>query len=52
MDKVINDHAHIPNINNLYKAEEVAVLLTISHSFAYQLMQTGQIPTVRLGCAC
>ena len=39
-------------VEKLLKPEEVANLLTISRSFAYQLMQTGQIPTVRLGRSC
>jgi excisionase family DNA binding protein len=40
------------NNNRLLKAEEVAELLNISRSFAYLLMHTGQIPTVRFGRAC
>ncbi len=35
----------------LLKAEEVALILNISRAFAYQLMQSSQIPTVRLGRA-
>ncbi len=36
----------------LLKADEVAELLNVSRSYAYSLMQTGQIPTVKLGRAC
>jgi excisionase family DNA binding protein len=39
-------------VEKLLKPEEVADLLTISRSFAYQLMQSGQLPTVRLGRSC
>lgn len=52
MEKTIDDQDHVPNINRLPKAEEVAELLNISRSFVYLLMQTGQIPTVRLGQSC
>ena len=38
-----------PRIGKLLKAEEVAALLSISRSFAYSLMQSGQLPTVHLG---
>jgi excisionase family DNA binding protein len=38
--------------NRLLKAGEVASLLNISRSFAYQLIQTGIIPVVRIGKAC
>ena len=37
------------NIGKLLKAEEIAELLGVSRSFAYALMQTGQLPTVHLG---
>lgn len=36
----------------LLKVEDIASILNISRSFAYQLVQTGQIPVVRLGKAC
>jgi excisionase family DNA binding protein len=52
MNKTSTDHDHIQNGNRLLIAEEVAELLNIRHSFAYKLMQTGQIPIVRLGRAC
>ena len=38
-----------PSIGKLLKAEEVAEMLNVSRSFAYALMQTGQLPTVHLG---
>ena len=38
--------------NRLLKAVDVASLLNISRSFAYQLLQTGVIPVVRIGKAC
>ncbi len=37
------------SIGKLLKANEVAELLSVSRSFAYALMQTGQLPTVHLG---
>lgn len=37
------------SIGKLLNAEEVAELLSVSRSFAYALMQTGQIPTIHLG---
>jgi excisionase family DNA binding protein len=33
----------------LLTAQEVANILNISRSFAYTLLQTGQIPSIRLG---
>jgi len=33
------------------KAEDVATILNVSRSFAYQLMQRGQLHTVRFGHA-
>ncbi len=42
-----------PNQNTrLLKANEIAALLNISRSFAYQLLKTGEIPVIRLGKAC
>ena len=35
----------------LLKSEEVARILQVSRSFAYLLMQRGDIPTVRVGKA-
>jgi excisionase family DNA binding protein len=33
----------------LLKASDVATTLNISRSFAYLLLETGQLPTVRIG---
>ena len=38
-----------PSLGILLKAEEVAELLSVSRSFAYALMQSGQLPTVQIG---
>ena len=35
--------------NQLLKPNEVAIALNISRSFAYFLIRTGQIPSVRIG---
>jgi excisionase family DNA binding protein len=35
--------------SKLLRAVEVAEILNISRAFVYQLMQTGELPTVRLG---
>ena len=35
----------------LLKAEEVASILDVSKSFAYQLIRTGQLRAVRIGTA-
>jgi excisionase family DNA binding protein len=51
MDKIKKNPNNKPNINRLLKPEEVAEIVNISRSFAYLLMQSGQIPTVRLGKA-
>jgi excisionase family DNA binding protein len=40
------------NCERLLKPNEVADFLNISRSFAYQLLQSGEIPVVRLGKAC
>ena len=47
MNNTMKDYDPIPNINRLLKAEEVAELLNISCSFAYLMMQSGQLPTVK-----
>lgn len=49
MDTDLNEHT---NITKLLRPGEVASRLSISRSFAYRLLQTGMIPTVRLGKAC
>ena len=44
----MNEPTYALQINQrLLKAQEVAVQLNISRSLAYQLMQQGEIPTVR-----
>ena len=40
-----------PVEERLLKAIEVAEILNISRAMAYRLMQTRQIPTVRIGTA-
>jgi excisionase family DNA binding protein len=52
MDKTKEILNNEPGINHLLKAAEVAEILNISRSFAYHLMQSGEIPFVRLGKAC
>ena len=37
--------------NRLLKAQEIAKKLGVSKTLAYQLMQKGEIPTVRIGSA-
>ena len=48
----MNTYTDLSSITRLLKPDEVASLLNISRSFAYQLLQTGAIPAVRLGRAC
>jgi excisionase family DNA binding protein len=36
----------------LLTGDEIAKILNVSRSFAYLLMKSGQIPTVRLGRSC
>ena len=36
-------------IERLFKPEEVASILSISRSYAYTLLKTGELPAVRLG---
>jgi excisionase family DNA binding protein len=48
----MNDQLKFLDENRLLKAVEVASLLNISRSFAYQLLQSGVIPVVRIGKAC
>jgi excisionase family DNA binding protein len=49
MDNSQNQLVDMPKIEKLLKGNEVARLLNISRSRAYILMQTGVIPTVRIG---
>lgn len=37
------------SIGKLFRAEEVADLLSVSRSYAYSLMKSGKLPTVHLG---
>jgi excisionase family DNA binding protein len=48
----MNEQVKFLEGNRLLKAEDIASLLNISRSFAYQLLQTGVIPVVRIGKAC
>jgi excisionase family DNA binding protein len=48
----MNEQVKFLEGNRLLKAVDVASLLNISRSFAYQLLQTGVIPVVRIGKAC
>jgi excisionase family DNA binding protein len=48
----MNEQCEFLEGNRLLKAVEVASLLNISRSFAYQLLQSGVIPVVRIGKAC
>lgn len=52
MNTFIPDQNLTLNTYHLLKPLEVASLLRISRSFAYQLLQTGEIPVVRIGTAC
>ncbi len=47
----IKQSQEIPAVEKLLKGNEVAALLNVSRSFAYLLMQFGELPTVRLGKA-
>ena len=37
------------NYPKLLKAEQVAEILNISKAFVYQLIETGELPSIRLG---
>jgi excisionase family DNA binding protein len=52
MNTNLTDQVTTYKVEKLLKPEEVANLLTISRSFAYRLMQSGQLPTIRLGRSC
>jgi excisionase family DNA binding protein len=49
MDKTKEYNDYKVNFERLLKPMEVAQILNISRSFAYQLLQSGQIPTVKMG---
>jgi excisionase family DNA binding protein len=46
-----NTNYHL-QVTRLLKPNEIAALLNISRSFAYQLLQKGAIPVVRIGRSC
>ena len=52
MNTNLLDNKRNLSVDRLLKPNEVATLLSVSRSFAYQLLQTGAIPVVRLGRAC
>lgn len=45
------EYQKLPEPDKLLKAQEVADLLQISRSMAYQMMRRGEMPTVRVGRA-
>jgi excisionase family DNA binding protein len=49
MDKTNKQPENKINIPHLLKGKDIAEILNISRSFAYYIMQSGEIPTVRLG---
>ena len=49
MEQIENQFLELPEIEKLLRGNEVARLLNISRSRAYNLMQTGVIPTVHIG---
>jgi excisionase family DNA binding protein len=46
-DKVIDVGSQVDGL--LLKADRVATLLSVSRGQAYRLMQSGAIPTIRIG---
>jgi excisionase family DNA binding protein len=52
MHQIIDSQTNLVTGYRLLKAGEVAACLNVSRSFAYHLIQTGELPTVRLGKAC
>ena len=52
MNEKLTGESSFLTLERLLKPTEIADLLNISRSFAYHLLQTGAIPTVRLGKAC
>ena len=49
MHQTTDDHTNPNPGYRLLKARDVAAFLNVSRSFAYHLIQTGELPTVRLG---
>jgi putative molybdopterin biosynthesis protein len=52
MDTTFDNTNNLIKSARLLKPNEIAALLNISRSFAYQLLQTGAIPVVRIGKSC
>lgn len=49
MDQAFSQIPEFAKMGTLLKSSDIARLLNISRSFAYQLMQSGELPTVRVG---
>lgn len=49
MENLINSINNSAQTTRLLKPREVAGLLNVSRSYAYQLLQSGAIPTVHIG---
>ena len=49
MNQDLNQNSEIKQLEVLLKADDVARVLNISRSFAFQLMQRGDIRTVKIG---
>jgi len=49
MNQIADNQSNPYTGHRLLKAGEVAACLNVSRSFAYHLIQTGELPTVRLG---
>lgn len=52
MNENLSDNGKTLNFERLLKPTEIADLLNISHSFTYHLLETGALPSVRLGKVC
>jgi len=51
MSQIFASQYTLSNLDVLLRCEDVARVLNISRSMAYQLIQRGEIPSVRLGRA-
>ena len=55
MGKSVSEGNHddqiMPKAEKLLKAKEVAEILQVSRSLAYQMIRRGEIPTIRVGSA-
>ena len=49
MDQTYSQIPEFEKMGTLLKGSDIAKLLNVSRSFAYHLMQSGELPTVRLG---